>query len=302
MTALEDIQTSERALELALRDVHVRHEETGAELVRGVTLSLQQGSIMGLIGESGSGKTMLCRSIVGALPKGLSVTDGSIGFLDAERRHVTSSLNHSMPVGMVFADPHVSLDPLQKVGRQIAEMASVHASLNRRAARVRALELLGAVAIDDPHRVYDLYPFEISGGMAQRAMIASVLAGDPFFVLADEPTSALDATVQVEILDLLQQLAQQQRVGIVITTHDIGVAARVCDTVGVMYAGRLVEVGPTATVLSAPQHPYTRLLLLARPRGTRGERLVAIPGEPPAAGEIQEGCRFRPRCPSAQEL
>jgi peptide/nickel transport system ATP-binding protein len=257
---------------------------------------------MGLIGESGSGKTMLCRSVVGALPKGVSVTEGNIGFRDADGRNITSTLKHSMPVGMVFADPHVSLDPLQKVGRQIAEMASVHAGIGRRAARSRALELLAAVAIDDPNRVYDLYPFEISGGMAQRAMIASVLAGDPFFVLADEPTSALDATVQVEILDLLEHLAQRKGVGILITTHDIGVAARVCDTVGVMYAGRLVELGPTATVLSAPQHPYTRLLMLARPRGARTERLVAIPGEPPAAGVIQEGCRFRPRCPSAQAL
>jgi peptide/nickel transport system ATP-binding protein len=289
--------TTEAVGSLQVDNLSVTHRRTGAELVRSVSLAVAPGEIVGLIGESGSGKTMFCRAIVGALPHGLAISAGSIRLTTP-----TQKRRGAMSIGMVFADPHASLDPLQKVGHQISEMARVHGALRPRDARKRTLELLQAVAINAPARVYDLYPFEISGGMAQRAMIASVLAANPQFLLADEPTSALDATVQLEILDLLRDLASEQKVGIVLTTHDIAVAGRICNSIGVMYAGRIVEAGRADDVLTRPEHPYTQLLLHARPRGTRAERLAAIPGEPPAPGDITQGCRFVSRCPRAAAI
>lgn len=270
-------------------------------VIRDVSFAIERGRILGLIGESGSGKTMTCRAIVRALPHNVRRVKGRIriGELElAEKR----ARKESIRTAMVFADAHASLDPLQRIGNQISEVLRVSVGLGRSAAKAEARRLLAKVLIADPERVARLYPFEVSGGMAQRAMIASVLAAQPHFLLADEPTSALDATVQLEILDLLRALATTENVGIVLTTHDMAAAARVCDSIGVMYAGRLVEVGPAADVLARPSHPYTQLLLQARPRGTSRTRLAAIPGEPPVAGERLPGCAFAPRCPFAREL
>jgi oligopeptide/dipeptide ABC transporter ATP-binding protein len=240
---------------------------------------------------------MTCRAVVGALPYSASITGGRIRI----GSHSTEAERQAR-VAMVFADPHSSLDPLQRVRNQIAEVAHVRRGLRRREAAAEAMRLLEQVRLPDPERVARMFPFQLSGGMAQRVMIACVLAGQPQFVLADEPTSALDATVQLEIIDLLVGLARDQGVGILLTTHDVAVAARACDTIGVMYAGRLVELAPASELLNAPQHPYTRMLLMARPRGTRTERLAAIAGEPPVPGEVATACPFAPRCPYAQPL
>jgi oligopeptide/dipeptide ABC transporter ATP-binding protein len=286
-----------------------RKREESVELLRGISLELERGRVFGLIGESGSGKTMVCRAVAGSLPHRAVITAGEVRLGEVVLRSARGGHDRGRhdPTGcrrvaMVFADPHASLDPLQRVGPQIAEVARVHQRLGRVAARIEALGLLERVRIRFPERTYRQFPFELSGGMAQRAMIASALAAKPHFLLADEPTSALDATIQLEILDLLAGLVRDENVGMLVATHDMGVVAYCCDRIGVMYAGKIVETGPSQPVLRDPQHPYTRLLLRARPRGTRGERLAAIPGEPPVPGEPQAPCPFAPRCPSALEI
>jgi oligopeptide/dipeptide ABC transporter ATP-binding protein len=284
--------------------IEARGKAGTTPIVRGVSLELAPGEILGLIGESGSGKTMTCRAIVGALPGAAHIVRGSVevGGRVVRAPNVSRRTVGSAGVGMIFADPHASLDPLQRIGAQINEMLRVHRGLHRRAARREALALLERVSLPDPERVYRQFPFQVSGGMAQRAMIASVLAMRPRFLLADEPTSALDATIQLEILDLLLELKRAEGVGVILTTHDIGAAARICDRIGVMYAGRVVETGPAADVLTRPRHPYTTLLLEARPRGTKLKRLAAIPGEPVSPAAVGAGCAFAPRCPRAQPL
>jgi oligopeptide/dipeptide ABC transporter ATP-binding protein len=254
------------------------------KLVNGVSLGLAQGEILGLLGESGSGKTMICRAITGALPPGVHITAGRI---DTGSRRPAA----------IFADPHASLDPLQKVGEQIAEVARVARGLGRDEARVEALRLMEAMSLQDTARIFGQFPFQVSGGMAQRIMIAAALALRPQFIIADEPTSALDATVQVEVLDVLKGLAKTAEVGILLTTHDIAVASRVCTSIAVVYAGRICEIGRVDEVLHRPRHPYTRLLLSARPHGRRGVRLATIRGEPLSPGDERPACDFAPRCP-----
>jgi peptide/nickel transport system ATP-binding protein len=285
---------------LAIENLTVRlRRADGAllELLSGVSLTLEPGRILGVIGESGSGKTMTCRAVVGALPEAASITGGAIRI----GSHVTQVARRAR-VAMVFADPHSALDPLQRVGAQIAEVVRVRRGLARREATSEALRLLERVVLPEPERIARMFPFQLSGGMAQRVMIACVLAGRPQFILADEPTSALDATVQLEIIDLLIALARDEGVGIMLTTHDMAVAARACDTIAVMYAGRLSELAPASVLISQPEHPYTRLLLRARPRGQSSERLAAIPGEPPVPGQVTTACPFAPRCPYCQTI
>ena len=277
---------------LSVRDVRIEafgRDNAAVTIVKSASFSLAQGEVLGLLGESGSGKTMLCRSIVGALPPNVRVTRGEI------------DVGPGKP-GAVFADPHASLDPLQPVGEQIAEVARVTRGLSKREARLEAFRLMESMSLRDSERIYGQYPFQVSGGMAQRIIIAAALASRPRFIVADEPTSALDATVQVEVLDVLRQVAEREQVGILLTTHDIAVASRICTTVAVLYAGKVCEIGPADQVLRAPRHPYTKLLLRARPRGKRGERLATIRGEPRSPGDPRPPCPFAPRCPRAAVL
>ena len=284
--------------------VELRRQGRVLPLLRDVSVDVGRGHVFGLIGESGSGKTMTCRSVVGALPSGSVVTTGEvrIGRSVLQRARGAVSRRGPLRVGMVFADPHASLDPLQRVGNQVAEMVRVHQHLRGAAAKQEVLRLFADVRLPDPERIYRQYSFQLSGGMAQRVMIACVLAAKPHFLLADEPTSALDSTLQLEVLELLARLVRDEGIGILLTTHDMAVVAGACDHIAVMYAGRIVESGPADKVLGAPQHPYTRLLLRARPRGTRTTRLVAIPGEAPVLSDLPGGCSFAPRCPWAQDV
>lgn len=297
-TVVESSAAARRRLQIDDVVVELAVPAGSVEVVRGVSLTVRQGQIVGLIGESGSGKTMTCRAVTGALPPNARITRGTV---DVAGPAGAEEDGRGFQVGMVFADPHVSLDPLQRVGPQIAEMARVHCGASRADARAEALRRLADVHISDPERVNRAFPFELSGGMAQRAMIASVLAGRPAFILADEPTSALDATIQIEVLDLLLGITREQGVGMLLTTHDMVVASRICHEIGVMYAGKLVEYGAADAVLRNPRHPYTQMLLDARPRPTKDRRLAAIPGEPPALGEMPSGCPFAPRCPRARK-
>jgi len=282
------------------------HGERNVHAVNGVDFALDRGEVLGILGESGSGKSVTLKALLRLLPERRTVISGAIrvGEQDvlalgpealADFRGKTAS--------MIFQEPMLALDPVYTIGRQIAEAVERHEKCDRAAARQRALEMLERVRIPSPARRLDAYPHEMSGGMRQRAMIALALACNPMLLLADEPTTALDATVQVQILLLLRELQRELGLAMLFVTHDIGVAIEVADRVAVMYAGRIVEVGAVREVIRAPRHPYTVGLLATRAHGGRlsGKRLPAIAGSPPDLAHLPLGCAFAPRCTSVRE-
>lgn len=249
---------------LSLEDVRIAQRHTGEEIVHGVSFSLESGRVVGLVGESGSGKTLTCRSVLGILPALFEVSSGRIalegrdiaGFTRRDWERVRGTT-----VTAVFQDPGSYFDPSLRIGAQIAEVLRVKKGLGRREARRRGLELLESVRLADPERVWRRYPHELSGGMLQRALIASALALEPTILIADEVTTALDVTVQAEILDLLQDLTTERGLALVLVSHDLAVVAQSTDEVLVLRHGEVVEQGPTSRILFAPEHPYTRLLV-----------------------------------------
>ncbi|MCS6877105.1 MAG: ABC transporter ATP-binding protein [Geminicoccaceae bacterium] len=270
-------------------------------VVDDVSFVLYPGEVLGLVGESGCGKTMTALSILGLVPQPQArVTAGEVLFEgrdllrlpERELRRVRGK-----EIAMIFQEPMTSLNPVFTVGDQIAETLRVHEGLSRRAARARALELLRLVGIPAPEERLDCYPHELSGGMRQRVTIAMALSCSPKVLLADEPTTALDVTIQAQILDLLERLQAELGLAVILITHDLGVVAEFARRVLVMYAGRIVEEGPVADIFAEPLHPYTQGLLASLP-DPRAEivRLEPIPGNVPVPGEIRRGCRFAPRC------
>jgi oligopeptide/dipeptide ABC transporter ATP-binding protein len=278
--------------------------------VDGVSLSLERGKALGLVGESGCGKSVTAMSVLGLVAspgrieagKILLQMDGKqvdlVGLGDAKLRQIRGSR-----VGMIFQEPMTSLNPVFTIGSQIAEAVRLHRKATRTEARARSLELLKLVKIADPERRVDEYPHQLSGGMRQRAMIAMALACEPDLLIADEPTTALDVTIQAQILELLADLRTRLGMAILLITHDLGVVAETCDEVAVMYAGKIVERAPAAQLFAQPLHPYTIGLLAARPEHTTGtgKPLAAIPGMVPAPANFPAGCRFHPRCVYARE-
>ncbi|WP_435156758.1 ABC transporter ATP-binding protein [Amycolatopsis sacchari] len=249
---------------LAVRDVRVTALAEGREIVKGVSFELTPGRTVGIVGESGSGKTMTCRAVLGILPDHVEVTGGSVHLAGADVASLTpaqwTALRGST-ISAVFQDPASYLNPSIPVGPQIAEVLRVKKGLRRREARARALDLLAAVHLRNPALVYTQYPFELSGGMLQRILIAAAIAAGPRVLIADEATTALDVTVQAEILDLLAELRERTGLALVVVSHDLAVVAQLCDEVLVMREGEVVEQGPTARVLHRPRHEYTRLLI-----------------------------------------
>jgi oligopeptide/dipeptide ABC transporter ATP-binding protein len=272
--------------------------------VRGVSFDLDAGQTFVLLGESGSGKSVTARTLLRLYGRGVRI-EGSIRLGTEELSGLTDRQMGSIRgrrIGMVPQDPSGALDPLRSIGGQLMEVLRVHRMVaDRGAARVRARELLELVGIADPPRVLISRPHQLSGGMRQRCVIALAVAAEPELLIADEPTTALDVTVQAVVLDLFLELQQRTGMALLLVTHDVGVAQEMGGRVGVMYAGRLVETGAVADVLSRPRHPYTRGLLesLPTPDTPRG-RLPVIPGRPPLTGEVASGCAFAARCASAQ--
>ncbi|TCO18587.1 peptide/nickel transport system ATP-binding protein [Kribbella steppae] len=295
---------------LEVRDLrtHFELEDGVVKAVDGVSLTVPRGRTLAVVGESGCGKSVTARSILRLVERPARIVSGQIllygdqpsdepldllAAKDKRLREVRWS-----EIAMVFQEPMASLSLVHTIGNQIIEAIRLHDNVGKVEARERAIEFLARVGIPDPKRRVDSYPFELSGGMRQRAMIAMALSCRPRLLIADEPTTALDVTTQAQILDLLQDLQDELGMAIMLITHDLGVAAQVADEVAVMYLGEVVEHGPAASVLSEPKHPYTQALVRSVPRlGQRGQaRLAAVRGTVPPPYERPSGCRFHPRC------
>ncbi|WP_201745031.1 dipeptide/oligopeptide/nickel ABC transporter permease/ATP-binding protein [Aidingimonas lacisalsi] len=285
-------------------DFEVGHDTYQA--VNGVSFAIQPNECLGLVGESGSGKSVTALSLLGlvASPPGV-ITDGRVALAGRDLLdlpHGDIRRLRGRDVSYVFQDPLATLHPLFRVGDQLVEAIRQHQPMSRADARTRAVSLLGQVRIPNPAHRAEQYPHELSGGMRQRVGIAMALANDPQLIIADEPTTALDVTVQAQILALIQNLRREKGTAVLFITHDFGVVSQICDRVAVMYAGRIVEIGPTKTILETPRHPYTRRLIDCVPRlGEPDNEPVAIPGLPPAADALPEGCAFAERCDLAED-
>lgn len=277
----------------------------GVRILDGVSLSVARGETLGVLGESGSGKSMTALAALGLLPAGVDVVAGSVRVAGTEVVGASPAAIRdlrSRSVGMVFQDPALALDPTMKVGRQVTEVLWRTRGLSRAAARAQAVELLRRVEISDPEQRVDLYPHQMSGGMRQRAVIAMALAGSPALLLADEPTTAVDTTIQARILELLDRLRREEGLGLLLISHDLRVISHVADRVAVMYAGRVVETGPTAEVLTSPRHWYTAALLESIPSVRSTHRVRPIRGTPASPATRPDGCAFNPRCAAASDL
>lgn len=274
-------------------------------IVNGITFSLNKGETLGIVGESGCGKSMTSLSLMGLLPPGVEWQDGSItteglNFKDFKKSDWRKIRGKRL--AMIFQEPMSSLNPVYTIGKQIMEMILSHEKVSKHEARARALEMLKLVGIPRPEQVLDEYPYQLSGGMRQRVMIAIALSCNPEILIADEPTTALDVTIQAQILDLMKKLQDQLHMSIVLITHDLGVVAEMCDRVIVMYAGEIVEESLVVDLFDHPKHPYTKGLLSSLPDvNEQKEYLSSIPGVVPSPGKMPAGCRFAARCEFAHE-
>ena len=266
----------------------------------GVSFTLRQGETLGLVGESGSGKTTTCLSIVGLLPRAGRIVGGRVLF---EGEDLTRKSQRELRrirgrrIAVILQDPMASLNPLFTIFRQVAEPAFFHQHLRGRTLRERVQSLLRAVRIPSPEWRMREYPHQMSGGMRQRIVGAIALAGGPRLVIADEPTTNLDVTIQAQYLDLLKDIQRETGVALIFVTHNLGIVAKMCDRVAVMYAGKLVEQAPVRELFDDPKHPYTRALLGSMPKLGNKEPLYSIRGQPPNLANLPAGCAFHPRCP-----
>jgi peptide/nickel transport system ATP-binding protein len=292
---------------LEVRNLSIAFETAAGPLqvVDSISFAVEAGETFGLVGESGCGKSVTAQSLLGLLPERKTRVGGSIALSGRELVGLPSSQWRDLrgrKVSMVFQDPMTSLNPLVTIGAHLEEVLRLHRNLSGAALRNEAAAWLARVGIPDPATRLRAYPFEFSGGMRQRVLIALALAGRPDLLVADEPTTALDVTIQAQILELLRSLQEEFGMGMIFITHDLGVIERIADRLAVMYAGRLVETGPTGTVMGAPRHPYTKGLMESVPGfHARRHRLVSIGGTVPSPTAWPPGCRFHPRCAEAIE-
>ncbi|MFN8621676.1 MAG: ABC transporter ATP-binding protein [Chloroflexota bacterium] len=291
---------------LEVSDLHVWVMADGAKrhLVEGVGFSVRRGTVMGIVGETGAGKTMTVRSLLGLLPPGVRSSgalrlDGRASFALADHDRLVDIRGGG--IGIILQNPVGMFDPLKRMSAQLTEGVVRRRMMSEKDALVRARELLAHLGFPDPDATLALYPHQVSGGMGQRLAIAMTLMPRPRVIVADEPTSALDANLRVDALRLLRRMGQEEDAAIVLVSHDLGLVSNFCDTLAVMYAGRIVEAGPTARVLRHPEHPYTRALAACSTSidAPRRQPLSVIPGTAPAPQDWPSGCLFAPRCPLA---
>ena len=295
---------------LSVSDLHVhfiardrRDQVRIARALNGVTFPLERGEVLGLVGETGAGKSLTAHAIMGLLKAPAKVVQGSIRFEDQELTSLSDEAMNAIRgdrITLVVQSPKTSLDPLTRVGEQIARVNRVHRGATPEEARAKAIEMLSAVGIPDASRCAQSWPHELSGGMAQRVLIAMALVNDPQMVIADEPTTGLDVTVQAQILDLLREKVVERHLAAILITHDLGVVAHYCDHIAVMFAGTIVEIGPVSAVFGAPRHPYTRHLIGSSPDRIRLGQEIDRAGPPPDLYALPQGCPYSDRCPKAK--
>ena len=272
-----------------------------------VSMTLREGEVLGIVGESGSGKSVTSYSLMGITPEPGRIIGGSVEFnghrIDRMNEKEMRKIRGS-EVSMIFQDPMTSLNPVYTVGNQIEEAILLHTDKTHREAKLRAVELLRLVGINEPEKRVRQYPHELSGGMRQRVMIAMALACEPKLLIADEPTTALDVTIQAQILELIMELKEKLGMAVILITHDLGIVSSMCDRIAVMYAGKVIECGTTDDIFYRPQHEYTKGLLRSVPRIDEKEtqRLVAIEGTPVDMLNPPAGCPFAPRCPKCMKI
>jgi oligopeptide/dipeptide ABC transporter ATP-binding protein len=292
---------------LEVNDLHVQIDSRsrGAEVLRGVQLRLTEGKNLGVVGESGSGKSMTALAILQELPAAARITSGRIVYRGTDLLSIDQSRLRQLrggEIAIVFQNATAALNPLLPVGRQIADVYRVHEKATKGQAWKRAIELLSEMGMPDPAQRARAYPHELSGGMAQRAMVAMALAAAPRVLIADEPTTGLDLTIEAQVLQLISREAADAGTTLILISHDIEVVADLCDEIAVMYAGEVVEFGPTHEVLERSAHPYTRELVACSRGIVNGGRLPFIPGQVPNLRKQIRGCAFAPRCPRATDL
>lgn len=292
---------------LSVSDLSVSFRAYGGivRAVRGVSFSLARGETVAIVGESGSGKSVSIKAVMGILPHNAVVESGSIQYDGKDLLTLSEdqfSQIRGKRIGLIFQDPLSALNPIMKIGHQITEVLRIRAGMSKVAAKRRALELMDAVGIADPQRRFDAYPFQFSGGMRQRIVIAIALASEPEILICDEPTTALDVTIQARILDLINDIKRKLNLSVIFITHDLGVVARMADKIHVMYAGKIVESGAVEEIFFEPAHPYTWALLSSIPDLQTKERLLAIPGIPPNMLSPIQGDAFAPRNPYALRI
>ena len=282
-----------------------RYGKKDIPVVNGVSFEVHEGEILGIVGESGCGKSVTSLSIMRLINPPGKIAQGEILLGDTDLTKVPANKLHRLrgkDIAMIFQEPMTSLNPLQTIGRQIAEAVLLHSDVTKQQAWEKAVEMLGMVGIASPEKRAKAYPHMLSGGMRQRVMIAMALSMNPHLLIADEPTTALDVTVQAQILELIKKLRDEIGMAIMLITHDLGVISETCERVIVMYAGEIVEHAPIRELFSHPSHPYTQGLIASVPRMKQTEKLLhTIPGMVPGVQDMPEGCRFAPRCSRAQE-
>lgn len=287
--------------------VEIGRQKDKVKPVRDVSFSLHKGEVLAIVGESGCGKSMLCKSVIGLLPKSGKITAGSIYVAGTDITHYTERQMEKLRgsfFSMIFQDPLTALDPTYTIGSQIAEAIRVHhKDMTKAEVNARVLELMHLVGIEEPQERKNLYPYNFSGGMRQRSVMAIALASNPKVLLADEPTTALDVTVQADILDMMKEIQKQHGMSVLLITHDLGIVANFATEIIVMYAGKVVEQGSAEDIFYRPRHPYTKALLRAVPRlDMEEEQLETIEGAPPNMAHPPKGCPFEARCKYHQEI
>ena len=298
------LTTKHALLEVSALSVTLGSKTSATTILKEVSFKLERGRTLGIVGESGCGKSMTALALMGLLPDEASVS-GRVVFDGMDLTNLTTQQWQAVRgprIAMVFQEPMTALNPVMTVGRQLAEMLLVHEGASSASARARAIELLGRVGIADPHSRVDAYPHQLSGGMRQRVMIAMALACKPDLLIADEPTTALDVSIEAQILDLLLELQQQEGMALLLISHNLAVVSEMADDMLVMYAGEVVESGPLQHVLTQPRHPYTQGLMASIPSMKHARKILpTIHGTVPNLKFRPSGCAFAPRCEHAQE-